>query len=110
MKRCKICGKEKPLEDFSKSYPTRCKECVNKETRAKRLLEKEEYKPKLTIPIPPIDWEQRRYEIAKNIMPAIIQNLYHQLEAPQCKWSKLAAERAVECADALIEELKNQVS
>ena len=27
-KRCEVCGQLKPVEDFSKSYKNRCKECV----------------------------------------------------------------------------------
>ena len=42
-----------------------------------------------------IDWEQRRYEIAKHVLPqmTIVQPV-------------LSAEYAVKCADALIKELK----
>lgn len=74
MKTCEICGQQKSSDAFSKAYTHRCKDCVNKATRAKRLLEKEEYKPKLTIPIPPIDWEQRRYEVAKSVLNGLIAN------------------------------------
>ncbi len=44
-----------------------------------------------------IDWEQRRYEIAKEVMAS---------EASKGSFSKDAAKYAVACADALIEELK----
>lgn len=27
-RKCAVCGKDKPLSEMSKSYPTRCKECV----------------------------------------------------------------------------------
>ena len=48
-----------------------------------------------------IDWEQRRYEIAKEVMGA---------EASRGSFSKDAAKYAVACADALIKELKNSQS
>lgn len=45
-----------------------------------------------------IDWEQRRYEIAKDI-----------LCAAYCDWEQsIAAKDAVEYADALIKELKGE--
>lgn len=57
-----------------------------------------------------IDWEQRRYEIAKEVLP------FCTKEADNfCKYrhsyndkpvKKIAAETAVQLADALIEELK----
>ena len=53
-----------------------------------------------------IDWEQRRYEIAKECQAAIIQGLYNCASLEK-DWAKLSAQRAVKCADALIEELKN---
>lgn len=61
-----------------------------------------------TKPTKEIDWEQRRFELAKAIMPTLVQNLYDDDEPKVCKWSKLSAKRAVECADALIEELRNK--
>mgnify|MGYP001015181849 CR=1 FL=1 len=59
-----------------------------------------------------IDWEQRRYEIAKEVMGAFIAGPSYQLcvnnnyyEAILARpWA--VAEDAVEYADALIEELK----
>lgn len=47
------------------------------------------------------DWEQRRYEIAKEVMGA---------EASNGSFSEDAAKYAVACADALIKELKNSQS
>lgn len=44
-----------------------------------------------------IDWEQRRYEIAKEVMAS---------EASNESFSKDAAKYAVACADTLIGELK----
>lgn len=50
-----------------------------------------------------IDWEQRRYEIARDVMCAII-------TSPSLGWDSLEylAKSAVKTADALIEELKKK--
>ena len=60
-----------------------------------------------------IDWEQRRYEIAKEIMPQVFHDLTWALqsgakvEGAEGKTpAEVTAERAVWYADALIEELK----
>ena len=60
-----------------------------------------------------IDWEQRRYEIAKEAITAIMSNedFYHQVlyegaEHGQRKIQVNIASAAVIFADALIEELK----
>lgn len=51
-----------------------------------------------------IDWEQRRYEIAKDMLAAFMSNssydIYSRGEEEQVQW-------AVVFADALIDELKN---
>ena len=47
-----------------------------------------------------IDWEQRRYEIAKNVYPIVIHEIDHNVR------KTLPAKAAVELADILIEELK----
>lgn len=39
-KRCEICGEIKPIEEFSKSYRNRCKQCVAEQTRSMRALNK----------------------------------------------------------------------
>lgn len=63
----------------------------------------------------PINWEQRRYEIAKEALSGILadtdQSSYactHAVYAPREKptVSKAVSQMAVACADALIEELK----
>ena len=46
------------------------------------------------------DWEQRRYEIAKNILPNTIFDFLDDNEI------RKGAQYAVKCADALIEELR----
>lgn len=48
-----------------------------------------------------IDWEQRRYEIAKAVMAN---------DAPNGKYSEDSAKFAVACADALIKELTKDKS
>lgn len=63
----------------------------------------------------PIDWEQRRYELAKSAMQGILSNEEEVYFARVCaKYKenekhtvpKAVAQFAVSCADALIEELK----
>lgn len=55
----------------------------------------------ITSKLTTIDWEQRRYEIAKDVLAAVLNaKSYYPQE-------KEAAELAVIYADALIKELKN---
>ena len=55
-----------------------------------------------------IDWEQRRYEIAKDAMCAVIQKQRTRDAAASnnISFEKYSAMTAIYCADALIEELK----
>lgn len=106
-KTCEICGKILPLSAFSKSYKGRCKECVARLTKEKR-------NGTAATTHKPIDWEQRRYEIAKDMLRTIyiedgkekrstdpgIEFEYQSLEG--------CASEAVRFADVLIEELKRQ--
>lgn len=98
-KKCEVCGQTLPLSAFSKSYKGRCKECVAKQTREKRNGIIATDKPKQ------IDWEQRRYEIAKAAMVGqlaspVVEGIDPNPSMPDvCKWS-------VMFADALINELK----
>lgn len=98
-KTCEICGQTLPLSAFSKSYKGRCKECVAKLTREKRNGIIATDKPKQ------IDWEQRRYEIAKAAMVGQLASPVVEGIDPNpsmqdvCIWS-------VKFADALINELK----
>lgn len=98
-KKCAVCGKEKPLSEMSKSYPTRCKECVAEHTRLVRQRAKNQQEEPLAPAEPEIDWEQRRYEIAKTIYPAVI-------NAMPPKNVEIAGKSAVMFADMLIKELK----
>ena len=50
----------------------------------------------------PIDWEQRRYEIAKDVLAAQISDV----ESAENNSEQILAKWAVKYADALIEELK----
>ena len=98
-KTCEICGQTLPLSAFSKSYKGRCKECVAKLTREKRNGIIATDKPKQ------IDWEQRRYKIAKAAMVGQLASPVIEGIDPNpsmqdvCIWS-------VKFADALINELK----
>ena len=96
-KTCEICGKT-----FSKSYKGRCKECVARLTKEKRNGMIATDRPKQ------IDWEQRRYEIAKAAMVGQLASPIVEGIDPNpsmqdvCIWS-------VKFADALINELKKTV-
>lgn len=146
-KVCEVCGQEKHISEFSKSYPRRCKSCVAEHTKMVRERAKQEQKRSKntesraemqkvvvkdtgeTVMVRPcreplasrlafyetedgrkfpmfaleflkeIDWEQRRYEISKNVLSGVVVN-----EAPG-HYEQLA-KMAVLYADALIAELK----
>lgn len=54
-----------------------------------------------------IDWEQRRYEIAKDFMAAQINSLYSSLKSKGKEWSYIDESRyAVNAADILIKQLQ----
>ena len=53
-----------------------------------------------------IDWEQRRYEIVKEMMPVIYEQCVDALKLGQRSKYEYVAKRAVRFADLLIEELK----
>lgn len=100
VKTCEICGKTLPMSAFSKSYKGRCKECVARQTKEKRNG------TAITVH-KSVDWEQRRYEIAKAAMVGQLASPIVEGIDPNpsmqdvCIWS-------VKFADALIEELKKQ--
>ena len=52
-----------------------------------------------------IDWEQRRYEIVKEILPLALQTSFGAKTKEEDK--NIVASYAVEWADALIEKLKD---
>lgn len=120
IRKCSVCGKEKSISEFSKSYPNRCKECVAEHTRKVRKeakegkmrtgslrvglgLNKEDVKRFVKDSIDEIMWEQRRYEIAKELMKGFATNSHNMLV--DAKIGTLA-EWSVSGADALITELK----
>ena len=99
-KVCEVCGQEKHISEFSKSYKNQCKDCVASRMRETRRKLKKMF-PTLT---PAIDWEQRRYEIAKSAIQGFCSNsepnMVHETTFQKfAKW-------AVEIADTLITELK----
>lgn len=106
-KTCEICGKFLPLSAFSKSYKGRCKECVAKLTRDKRNCT-------AVTTHKPIDWEQRRYEIAKDMLCAIYMDEGNERSSTspgiefEYQSSEGNAREAVRYANVLIEELKKQ--
>lgn len=109
-KRCAHCGQEKPVTEFYKDSHTRdglqswCKECSNSRSGNRRAIVSE------------INWEYRRYEIARTILPycaettRIILMGGHSI-GDQFKGKSIpeaVSEQAAQYADALIEVLKRQ--
>ena len=122
IRKCSVCGKEKPVSEFSKSYPNRCKECVAENTRKVRKeakegkmrtgsltvgleLSKEDVKQFIKDSIDERAWEQRRYEIAKDIY---VRMLHDDTLGKGCLIAEASAHQAVDYADALITELKER--
>lgn len=97
-KTCEICGKTLPLSAFSKSYKGRCKECVARLTKEKR-------NGTATTAHKPIDWEQRRYEIAKEAVNGLLAAPVVDGIDPNPPMDDIAR-NAVKIADYLIKELK----
>ena len=59
--------------------------------------------------VTPAMWEQRRYEIAKVMLPVLYERVIYTLSgscASGERMQKVAAAGAIEYADALIDELK----
>ena len=68
----------------------------------------EQPKQEQPTPIQEIDWEQRRYEIAKEMMPVLYRQGVEVLKYGQnFEWKEIA-DCAVNFADMLIEKLKEQ--
>ena len=86
-KICSQCGCEKPVEEFCKAYKNICKECRNENARSMRGN-------KSNV----IDWETRRYEIAKDY---IVRNAMESASPED------AANMAVKAADYLINRLRS---
>ena len=97
-KRCETCGKTLPVSDFSKSYKNRCKQCVAEITKQKR-------NSNTTLSHKRIDWEQRRYEIAKAAMVGRLASPIVEGIDPNPSMQDVSI-WSVKFADALIEELK----
>ena len=94
-RKCTECGQTKPISEMSKSYPNRCKACVAEHTRMVRQRAKNNE----AEPTSKIDWEQRRYEIAKSIYPIVIKAL-------PPKDAERAGRTTILFTDLLIKELK----
>ena len=103
-KTCEVCSETKHISEFSKAYPRRCKACVAEQARLARSTDKENNKRMLIKQWnDPIDWEQRRYEIAKEMMATVER---HNNTSMGFRNPTMQAQYAIECADALIAELK----
>lgn len=107
-KTCKLCGRTLPVSDFSKSYKGLCKECVAKLTRERRKAMSQSASNSTKN----IDWEQRRYEIAKDMLCAIYMDDGNESRCANHNMGfeyqslESSAHSAVRYADALINELK----
>ena len=149
-KVCEVCGQEKHISVFSKSYPRRCKACVAEHTKMVRERAKQEQNRSQntesraemqkvvikdtgeTVMVRPcreplnarlafyetedgrkfpmfalefskeINWEQRRYEIAKETVRGVALNTdrFTRIEI------ETTVNNALELADLLISELK----
>ena len=97
-RKCTECGQTKPISEMSKSYPNRCKACVAEHTRMVRQRAKNNE----AEPTSKIDWEQRRYEIAKSIYPTVIKAL-------PPKDAERAGRTTIKFTDLLIKELQNLI-
>lgn len=105
-KKCEVCGRELPLSGFSKSYRNRCKECVAAQVRSERQNKHTEKSEECSVKQSPIDWEQRRYEIARQMMPVLSERGYKEFGCFIRSKAEDVARNAVYYADALIAELK----
>lgn len=107
-KVCEVCGQEKHISEFSKSYPRRCKACVAEHTKMVRERAKQEQnrskntESRAGMQKNEIDWEQRRYEIAKEAVRGVALNTdrFTRIEI------ETTVNNALELADLLISELK----
>lgn len=105
-KICVVCHQEKPAEAFSKSYKNRCRDCVAKLARQKRLNKNNsqiqpdwDNIPGDLLETQP-DWEARRYDLALSLFRESI-SIGGWLSA------KEAAADALETATTFINTLKN---
>lgn len=96
-KKCAQCGQEKTIEDFSKDFPSLCKNCaVWNETQVKIRLAFDSYDSPQFIPSP-------RFIASVAAMQGLLATpTYYHI---QSKDEKFIAEYAVRCADALLNEL-----
>lgn len=124
-KKCEVCGKELPLSDFSKSYKNRCRKCVADMVRSERKEKKKgedviqsplrfdmeirdmsedfEVLKFVTNATKVVDWEQRRFEVAKELMKGFATNSHNKCVDANIE---TIAQWSVGGANALIAELK----
>lgn len=67
-KRCGCCGRELPIEDFSKAYKDLCRDCYVALVRNRRAQIGKDDKKKMAA----INWEHVRAEAAINAMAALV--------------------------------------
>lgn len=95
---------------FDKEFPS-VKWEDDEPTEAYITLAEPQEQPKQEQPTPKqeIDWAQRRYEIAKEIMPVIYQRFAdRELKYGQIVKKECVVDNAVEVADMLIQKLKEK--
>lgn len=55
-----------------------------------------------------IDWEERKYEVAKAVLPEMVKHYLEYKSSSQMDVEKLAVEDAISIADTMIEQLKQR--
>lgn len=118
IKKCAQCGQEKPIEDFSKSYKNLCKSCVAERERLKRKVNKAfgvaEDMPSMPflycgrgieVPIPEDATfvSPMRFQASVAAMQGMLASGHYTTN-----FTEFIAQRSVEYADALINELNKK--
>lgn len=113
IKKCAQCGQEKPIEDFSKSYKNLCKACVAENARVARqtIAYAKSSKPSMPsfycgrgieVPIPEDATfiSPMRFQASVAAMQGMLASGHYTTN-----FTDFIAQRSVEYADALINEL-----
>lgn len=95
-KKCKTCGKEKQLSEFSKAYTARCKDCVANMERNKRKQTRTNKEDFIIL--------QEKMKMATEISIAILANRDSQYKTIPDNLAKEVAE----LTNKLYKELNNE--
>lgn len=94
------------------TYPQDCRPDLNIIATFPTRAEAEAYTPGQPVPVvsdaPAVDWEQRRWEAAKENMAAVMCANLKKSQYPEYHWFVRAAELSALAADALIAALKGE--